>query len=67
MMKLWLRGRGRKPITWATLVEVLRNTRFYTLANEVEMAIKSGEKDGETEGIVCPHICTQCRQSKRTS
>ena len=70
MMKLWLRGRGRKPISWATLVEVLRNTRFNTLANEVEIAIKGGgegKKDGETEGIVCPHICTQCRQSKRTS
>ena len=48
MMKLWLRGRGRQPATWATLVEVLRNAEFNVLASEVEqMMTKSGRKQQE--------------------
>ena len=32
----WLAGRGRKPITWATLIEVLRNIQLSTLAHDIE-------------------------------
>ena len=32
----WLTGRGRKPITWATLIEVLRNIQLSTLAHDIE-------------------------------
>ena len=52
MMKLWLRGMGRQPATWATLVEVLRNAEFTLLANEVAMAIEGGGEGKEEETVV---------------
>ena len=55
MMKVWLGGRGRQPATWATLVEVLKNAEFNTLADEVEQLVgKSGRKrqeDGERVSV----------------
>ena len=32
----WLTGRGKQPVTWTTLVEVLRDTELSTLAGEIE-------------------------------
>ena len=32
----WLAGRGKQPVTWATLVEVLRDIKLSTLAGEIE-------------------------------
>lgn len=32
----WLTGRGRHPVTWAALVEVLRDIELSTLAGEIE-------------------------------
>ena len=40
-MKVWLGGRGRKPISWATLVEVLRNAEFNVLADEVDQLVST--------------------------
>ena len=38
----WLAGRGKKPVTWATLVEVLRgDIELTTLAGDIE-AVKKG-------------------------
>jgi hypothetical protein len=36
---LWLDGKGRRPVTWATLVGVLRDMRLFTLAEEIEDAL----------------------------
>ena len=36
ILQQWLTGRGKQPVTWATLVEVLRNIEFRTLAYEIE-------------------------------
>ena len=41
MMKVWLRGRGRQPASWATLVKVLKNAEFYVLADEVEQLVST--------------------------
>lgn len=38
----WLTGRGRHPVTWATLVEVLRDIELSTLAGEIE-AVKCSQ------------------------
>ena len=35
----WVEGRGRKPITWATLIEVLRNIQLSTLAHDIEQSL----------------------------
>ena len=32
----WLTGRGKKPVTWTTLVEVLRDIELSTLAGDIE-------------------------------
>ena len=32
----WLSGRGKQPVTWATLVKVLRDIELSTLAGDIE-------------------------------
>ena len=32
----WLNGRGKQPVTWATLVEVLNNIELSTLAGDIQ-------------------------------
>ena len=36
ILQEWLTGRGMQPVTWATLVEVLRDIELSTLAGEIE-------------------------------
>ena len=36
----WVTGKGKHPVTWKTLTEVLRDIELSTLAEEIE-AIKS--------------------------
>ena len=36
----WATGNGKKPVSWETLVEVLRDIGFGTLASEIEVAKK---------------------------
>ena len=39
IFKLWLQGQGRKPVTWATLVSVLKDIDLLVLANEIETSL----------------------------
>ena len=39
MMRQWLQGSGRQPVTWATLIEVLREADFNVLAHDLEMVL----------------------------
>ena len=43
ILKEWLTGRGKQPVTWATLVEVLHDIELSTLAGEIE-AVKCPAK-----------------------
>ena len=36
MFQFWLEGNGVKPVSWATLLTVLRDSNFPTLADQVE-------------------------------
>ena len=36
ILKEWLIGRGKKPVTWATLVDVLHDIKLSTLARDIE-------------------------------
>ena len=36
ILQKWLAGSGKQPVTWATLVEVLRDIELSTLASEIE-------------------------------
>ena len=37
--KKWISGSGRRPVTWQTLVEVLREIELNCLADEIETAL----------------------------
>ena len=36
ILREWLTGRGKEPVNWATLVEVLRDIELSALAEEIE-------------------------------
>ena len=36
----WIRGEGKLPVEWSTLVEVLKNIGLVQLANEIEQSLK---------------------------
>ena len=36
ILQEWLIGSGKQPVTWATLVKVLRDIRLFTLADEIK-------------------------------
>ena len=36
ILQEWIDGRGRRPVTWATLTEVLRECDLTVLASEIE-------------------------------
>ena len=35
ILQEWLEGSGKKPVSWATLVNVLRDIELSTLADEI--------------------------------
>ena len=37
ILRKWATGRGKKPVTWETLMEVLRDIELGALANEIEV------------------------------
>ena len=44
ILKQWLQGKGRKPVTWHTLVKCLRDTDLNTLADNMD-SLLSEQKD----------------------
>ena len=36
ILQEWLTGKGKKPVTWATIVEVMRDIGHFTLARDIE-------------------------------
>ena len=43
VFRLWLKGKGRQPVTWATLVAVLHDIGLVKLAKDIETVKKSHE------------------------
>ena len=39
ILKLWLQGTGKKPITWAKLVKVLQQVELKVLASKIEASL----------------------------
>ena len=39
VLQEWLKGRGRKPVNWSTLIAALVESKLSELANEVEEAL----------------------------
>ena len=42
MFSLWLEGYGRKPVTWRTLIIVLKEANLSILAEELEKMFSAG-------------------------
>ena len=47
ILKQWLQGKGRKPVTWQTLVKCLRDMKMHVLADNIENSLSEhhGSKD----------------------
>jgi len=48
ILKEWLAGRGKHPVTWNTLIEILHDTELRTLAREIE-AVKLQDTSGSSQ------------------
>ena len=44
ILRLWLNGKGRKPVTWATLVKVLREIEMNHLVHNIESYLGAVEE-----------------------
>ena len=38
ILEKWLHGEGKQPATWRTLIQVLKDSEFNTLAKEIKTA-----------------------------
>ena len=49
ILKQWLQGKGRKPVTWQTLVKCLRDTDLNVLADNIEISLSehNGSKNSD--------------------
>ena len=36
ILRLWLQGKGKKPVTWQTLVECLEDTKLHVAADYIK-------------------------------
>ena len=36
ILRLWINGEGKDPVTWTTLVEILRDSELTTLAKDIQ-------------------------------
>ena len=45
ILRQWLDGKGRKPVKWATLITVLKETSKLTLAEDIEYGLMGREMD----------------------
>ena len=52
ILKQWLQGKGRKPVTWQTLVTCLRATDLNVLADNIEISLS--EHDGSKNSGKAP-------------
>jgi len=39
ILKEWLQGNGKKPVTWQTLVDVLKDIGLFVLAKDIEASL----------------------------
>jgi hypothetical protein len=44
MFQHWLKGNGKRPVSWKTLLEILEDCHFGNLAAQVRTALMGGEK-----------------------
>ena len=45
ILKHWLQGEGRKPVTWQTLVKCLRDMKMHVLADNIESSLSENNRN----------------------
>ena len=48
ILQEWIRGKGRLPVSWATLTEVLRDVELSELASDIEAVKLQTTDDSDT-------------------
>ena len=48
ILQKWVSGRGRQPVSWATLTEVLRDVELCELASDIEAVKLQTTDDSDT-------------------
>ena len=68
ILQEWLKGRGRRPETWSTLLACLHNTRLCALADDLENVLDGVQEDPITPGnAISSIIVTSCYYFSMTS
>ena len=52
IIQQWIAGRGKRPVTWETLTEVLRDSELTTLAGEIEAVKCLHNSDQGVTGVI---------------
>ena len=47
ILRQWLQGKGKKPVTWQTLVTCLRDTGLYVLAKNIDDSLSEHNESKE--------------------
>ena len=55
ILRLWLQGKGRLPVTWRTLVECLQDIGLNVLANNIKRGLSPGG-DNEVPDNIGPSV-----------
>ena len=50
ILKLWLQGKGRKPVVWQTLVKCLQDTGLNVLADNMDCSLSEYNRNKEPDG-----------------
>jgi len=44
ILRRWIKGEGRTPVTWTTLIKVLKDISHHTLAEDIECSLEERKK-----------------------
>ena len=60
ILRQWLLGKGRMPVTWLTLIKCLRDTGLNVLADDIKGAL-SQEDESKTPDNADPSEQSECK------
>ena len=44
ILRQWLRGKGRRPVTWQTLIQCIRDSKLTVLSERIESSLSKKDK-----------------------
>ena len=54
ILEEWIAGRGKHPVTWKTLTEILQDTGLNVLAGEIEaVKLKTAHRQAQSSELEC--------------